>query len=108
MDLLKLKAEATIQEGLRDAASAGEEAAREEFFGLTGLYPTELDKADLVSTYCHDGKLTYEGNGKTYGGYTSRYNYKDLNARYSTVGDYESLIHLNRTKESALTWQFYV
>ena len=75
MDLLKLKADLTIQEGLVDAAAAGIDEASDEFFGLTGFYPTEINPADLYSTVCFDG--TEEGLGTKY---DYPYDYKRLNS----------------------------
>jgi hypothetical protein len=74
MDLLKLKADLTIQKGLVDAAAAGIDEASDEFFGLTGFYPTEINPDDLYRTVCFNGT---ENELKTK--YDSPYDYKRLN-----------------------------
>jgi hypothetical protein len=77
-DLLKLKAELAVQEGLVEAATSGVEESSDEFFKLTGFYPTEANTYDLKSAECFDG-TTGEGLDTPY---NEPFNYKSNNASW--------------------------
>ena len=104
MDLLKLKADMTVQEGLRDAASAGEEEAREEFFDVTGLYPTEISPEDIVSTGCGNG--IDDTNEYKDIEYDSKYNYKILNPRYKDANVTFKVSSKYPQNSASLDWKF--
>lgn len=77
-DLLKLKADLAIQEGLVDASAYTVEESADQFFNLTGFYPAEANTISLMGAQCFDG-LEEKNDTK----YESSYNHQVLNYGYN-------------------------
>jgi hypothetical protein len=86
-----------------EAAKSGIDESREEFFGLTGLYPTQLDFKKLLSTDCYDGSTKVPSG---YTEYESAYNYIEANRSWPLKNGTVDISAIKMGPINSLLWQF--